>query len=126
MVAKDKDPWGGKALGQAMALATNMAAALLVGYFLGHYLDKFFNTSPWLTIIMFMLGMFTGLKMMYETAFGKMDKAEDVKKMFNLKENLSKLKDAQQTLREDQERLRREKWTEDQSRDNEDDLGPRS
>ncbi|NPV26706.1 MAG: AtpZ/AtpI family protein [Firmicutes bacterium] len=53
----------------ALSMATNMAAAVAVGYFFGVFLDKTFGTKPWLTLLMFLLGVATGLKMMYETAF---------------------------------------------------------
>jgi len=96
-----KDPLGSKALGQALALATNMAAALAVGYFLGSWLDAQFGTDPWLTILCFFLGVATGMKMVYELAFGKMEKPEDIKKMMNLRENLKQLEVMRDQLRHD-------------------------
>ena len=128
-MAEDKDPWGTRALGQALSIATNMAAALLVGYLVGYYLDKWLGTKPWLTIIMFLLGMATGLKMMYEAAFGRMDNPSELKKIVNIRENFKKLQDVQQQLQEDTRRLKQEDWTEDfRSREKaeEDDQSPRS
>lgn len=75
-----KDPWGGKALGTALSMATNMAAAVAVGYFFGAFLDNTFGTKPWLTLIMFLLGVGTGLKMMYQTAFTQEDEPVKTKK----------------------------------------------
>ena len=30
------------------------------GAILGHYLDLYFHTDPWLTLVMFLLGVFVG------------------------------------------------------------------
>jgi len=97
-----KDSWNNKALGKALAMGTNMAASLAVGYFLGAFLDKRFGTEPWLTLIFFLLGTATGLKMMYETAFGKMEKPEDVRKAMNLKDNLAKMKELREQYKKNQ------------------------
>lgn len=75
-----KDMWGGKALGRALSMATNMAASIAVGYFFGVFLDNWLGTKPWLTLIMFLLGVATGLKMMYETAFPKEDEPSNSEK----------------------------------------------
>jgi ATP synthase protein I len=98
-----QDPWGTKALGKALSLATNMAASLAVGFFLGDFLDKRFGTWPWLTLIFFLLGTATGLKMTYEAAFGKLETPEDVQKMMNVKDNLTKLKEVREDLKKDQD-----------------------
>lgn len=127
-MAEEKDPWGTRALGQALSMATNMAAALLVGYLVGYYLDKWLGTKPWLTIIMFLLGMATGLKMMYEAAFGRMDNPSELKKIVNIRENFKKLQEVQQQVQEDTRRLKQEDWTEDfgsREKAEEDDQSPR-
>lgn len=59
------------ALGNALTMSVNMAAAIAVGYFGGKYLDKWLGTEPWLTMLMFLLGVATGLKMVYNQAFNK-------------------------------------------------------
>lgn len=113
MVAKDS--LGSKALGQALALATNMLAALAVGYFAGSFLDRWLGTYPWLTIILFMLGMATGLKMMYETVVKIKDEeeagGEKEKGPADLKERLQRLKEVREQLRETAERLQADDWT---------------
>ena len=97
-----QDPWGAKALGQALAMATNMAAALAVGYFLGAYLDKRFGTGPWLTVLGFILGTGTGLKMVYEMAFGKTEepvkKGVEKRKIRRTKDDLEKIKEVRDRL----------------------------
>ncbi|NPV90710.1 MAG: hypothetical protein HPY50_08060 [Firmicutes bacterium] len=132
-MAKDKDPWGSKAFGQALSMATSMAAALLLGYLLGSYLDKLLGTSPWLLVTLLLLGMGTGLKMMYETAFGRIGKERDINEeqegeseKFKLKDSIDSLKDAQRKLKEDRQRLLREKWVEEYREQKEKDENPRS
>jgi hypothetical protein len=39
-----------------------LALAPIVGYFLGKYLDTKFRTSPWLGIILLILGFFAGVR----------------------------------------------------------------
>lgn len=60
-----------RALGNALSMATNMAAAIALGYFAGKYLDNKLGTEPWLTLLLFLLGVATGLKIVYDRAFGK-------------------------------------------------------
>lgn len=62
---------GYKALGLIMSAGFTMAASVLVGYFAGSWLDKYFGTKPWLTLIMFILGTAAGLKSLYNLAFPK-------------------------------------------------------
>lgn len=99
-----KDPFGGKALGQAISLATNMAAAVAVGYLIGSFLDKRLDTSPWLTLIFFLLGTATGFKIVYETVSSqKIETAEEAKEVIKKtdpKDNLAKLKEVRDRLRE--------------------------
>jgi len=60
-----------RALGNALSMATNMAAAIALGYFAGKYLDNKLGTEPWLTLLLFLLGVATGLKIVYDRAFAK-------------------------------------------------------
>jgi ATP synthase protein I len=60
-----------KAFSQAFSLATGMAAAIVIGYLLGSYLDRRFHTGPWLTVVFFLFGVGAGFKMMYESLMGK-------------------------------------------------------
>ena len=47
-------------MGMAVRMATELAAAVAVGGFLGWYLDKWLGTSPWLLLVLLMLGMVSG------------------------------------------------------------------
>jgi len=44
-----------------MASVSNMAGPVVLGFFMGFYLDKFFNTSPLFTLSLVFLGIATGL-----------------------------------------------------------------
>ncbi len=33
---------------------------MIAGAIIGHYLDLYFHTDPWLTLVMFLLGVFIG------------------------------------------------------------------
>ncbi len=44
----------------------HLVSGIIVGLFVGYYLDKFFNTSPVLTIVFFFLGIITGFYNMYK------------------------------------------------------------
>jgi len=43
----------------------HLVSGIVVGVLIGYYLDKFFNTSPWLTIIFFFFGVAAGFRNMY-------------------------------------------------------------
>ncbi|MBU7007359.1 AtpZ/AtpI family protein [Phosphitispora fastidiosa] len=60
-----------KAVGIIMSAGMTMAVSVTIGYFAGSWLDKYFGTKPWLTLIMFILGTAAGLKSLYDLAFPK-------------------------------------------------------
>jgi ATP synthase protein I len=47
-------------------LIIDLIAGIIVGGFLGYYLDGKFDTKPWLTIILLILGSFGGLYTFYK------------------------------------------------------------
>lgn len=59
-----------RALAELANLAFVLVASTMVGFFLGHYLDKWLNTTPWLTVIMLILGVAAGFKAIYEKMVG--------------------------------------------------------
>lgn len=67
----DNDYQGMKALGLILSAGFTMATAVAVGYFSGSWLDSYFGTKPWLTLVMFLLGTAAGLKSLYNLAFPK-------------------------------------------------------
>ncbi len=99
-----KDRFGSKALGQALSLATNMAAAVAVGFFLGNFLDKRFGTFPWLTLLFFLLGTATGFKMTYEAVSSQkidntLETAKETEENTEPKDNLAKLIEVRDRLK---------------------------
>lgn len=69
---KDNDKYQGyRGVGLIMSAGMTMAASVLFGYLAGNWLDKYFGTKPWLTLIMFLLGTAAGLKALYDLAFPK-------------------------------------------------------
>ncbi len=42
------------------SLGLMLPSSIAVGLFLGYYLDKFFGTHPWLLLVFFILGIFSG------------------------------------------------------------------
>ena len=61
-------PQGG--LGLGMRMATELAAALLVGLAIGWAVDRFFGTRPWGLIIFFFLGVAAGMVNVFRAAKG--------------------------------------------------------
>jgi ATP synthase protein I len=39
------------------SLGLQVALSIFIGYFIGRYLDARFQTSPWLTVVFFVLGV---------------------------------------------------------------------
>ena len=68
-------------LGNALAMATNMAAAIALGLFVGKYLDGKLNTGYWLTLLGVIIGVATGLKIMYDHVM------EEASKPFSLRDD---------------------------------------
>lgn len=47
------------------AVGTEMAVAVLIGYFGGHWMDGRLGTSPWLSYVGLVLGFAAGVKSLY-------------------------------------------------------------
>ncbi len=47
-------------------IGLHLVSGIIVGVLIGYYLDKFFNTSPLLTIIFFFFGIVAGFRNMYK------------------------------------------------------------
>ncbi len=50
-----------RALSELGGLAFTMAALVVVGALLGHYLDRRWGTTPWLTLVGTLLGVASGM-----------------------------------------------------------------
>lgn len=54
-----------KLVGLASTLGLTIVIATFIGLALGLWLDKVFNTSPWLTVIFLVLGIVAGFRNFY-------------------------------------------------------------
>lgn len=57
-----------RGLGTLASLGITLVAATFIGLVIGIYLDKYFHTAPWLTIIFLLFGIAAGFKNMYSLA----------------------------------------------------------
>ncbi len=56
-----------KALGVTGGFGFMMGGSIFVGYLIGSYLDKKFDTSPWLLILFIVMGVVAGFMEFYKT-----------------------------------------------------------
>lgn|GEM_PF-354454 len=97
-----------RSLGDAISMATSFVAAIALGYFAGDYLDTRFGTEPWLMLLSLLLGLVTGLKIIYDKAVKKggfgnvLEKDEDTetRDYAPSKEIITALDEAKQRLAE--------------------------
>lgn len=50
----------------ALVAGLEMGASVALGYFIGNFLDKKFDSSPWLTIIFFILGVVAAFRLLFQ------------------------------------------------------------
>lgn len=70
----ENEQMDGSLLGMAWRLSTELVVAVLVGTGLGHLLDKFFGTSPWILLLGLGFGFAAGIMNTLRVA-AKMDAA---------------------------------------------------
>ena len=51
-----------RTLGFLSSVGINLVAASVIGLAMGYYLDKWLETSPWLTLIFLLLGIVAGFR----------------------------------------------------------------
>ena len=56
-----------KGLAELVSLGVYLVATIFIGFGLGFYLDKYFSTRPWLTIIFLIFGIAAGFKHLFQT-----------------------------------------------------------
>lgn len=61
----DKKKGALKGMGTLTSLGISMVACTFIGLFMGIYLDRYFSTHPWLTIIFLLLGVAAGFRNAY-------------------------------------------------------------
>lgn len=57
-----------RALWRASLIGIHMVTATFVGFVIGHYLDKFLGTRPWLTLIFLFIGIGAGFRELFKVA----------------------------------------------------------
>ncbi len=57
-----------RALWRGSLVGVHMVATTFVGLAIGYYLDKFFDTRPWLTLIFLFIGIGAGFKELFKYA----------------------------------------------------------
>lgn len=55
-----------RALAMVSQVSLSMAGCVVLGFFLGRYLDGLFGTSPWLLLLFSFLGMAAAFKVLYD------------------------------------------------------------
>ncbi len=56
------------AAGMAYRMAMELVVAVAVSGYIGHWLDQYFETKPWLMLVMILFGMAAGFKNVLRTA----------------------------------------------------------
>ena len=65
-IYKDKEP--PSSVGAAFKLSSELVAAVCIGTIIGFILDKTFDSTPWLIIIFFFLGVTAGIVSVFRSA----------------------------------------------------------
>jgi ATP synthase protein I len=52
-------------IGSVGKIASGLVLPILVGFFLGNYLDERLGSAPWMTLILLMLGVAAGFGWLY-------------------------------------------------------------
>jgi ATP synthase protein I len=48
-------------------IASGLVLPILGGFFLGKYVDEYFGTFPWITLILMMFGIISGFTWLYKS-----------------------------------------------------------
>jgi len=70
---EEKDRKLFRVLGALSTVGITLVVATVIGYFIGHYLDGRFGTTPWLTLVFLLLGIAAGFKNLYDQTRRLMD-----------------------------------------------------
>ena len=70
---EEKDRKLFRMLGALSTVGITLVVSTVIGYFIGHYLDGRFNTTPWFTLVFLLLGIAAGFKNLYDQTRRLMD-----------------------------------------------------
>lgn len=62
---EEKDRKLFRLIGVLSTVGITLVVSTVIGYYMGYYLDRFFGTSPWLTIIFLLFGIAAGFKNLF-------------------------------------------------------------
>lgn len=65
---------------RAMSVGLNLVVSTCVGLGIGYFLDKQFNTRPWLLLIFMFLGIISGFRELYRLAMRQKNNGSDTDK----------------------------------------------
>ncbi len=54
-----------RGIGELASMGITLVVSIFIGLLIGIYLDKYFNTKPWLTLIFLLFGIAAGFKNVY-------------------------------------------------------------
>lgn len=54
-----------ESMGIAYMMGIHLVSGVIVGIVMGYYLDKFFDTKPWLTLVFLVFGIIAGYRNMF-------------------------------------------------------------
>jgi ATP synthase protein I len=70
---KEEDRKLFRVLGALSTVGITLVVSTVIGYFIGHWLDGTFGTTPWLTLVFLFLGIAAGFKNLYDQTRKLMD-----------------------------------------------------
>ena len=59
--------------GSVGKIASGLILPILVGFFLGNYLDRRLGSAPWIALLLLMLGVVAGFGWLYKMSTGEED-----------------------------------------------------
>jgi ATP synthase protein I len=77
---EEKDRKLFRVLGALSTVGITLVVSTVIGYFIGHYLDGRFGTTPWLTVVFLLFGIAAGFKNLYDQTRKLMDLDGNTKK----------------------------------------------
>lgn len=55
-----------ESMGLAYMMGVHLVSGVIVGIVMGYYLDKYFDTKPWLTLTFLVFGIIAGYRNMFQ------------------------------------------------------------
>ena len=75
-----------ESMGIAYLMGVHLVSGVIVGIVIGYYLDKYFETKPWLTLVFLVLGIIAG----YRNLFREMKRIQRIEAKADARESEEK------------------------------------